>query len=84
MMAFRGASSPGPPTRAVALDPMRALGGPQTLRRSSLIAHSFTSSYAPGVPLRGIMKFNATFNNTVKHRSLELGWFEYHGWLELI
>ena len=83
-MAFRGASPPGPPTRAVAFDPMGALGGPQIRRRSSLIAHSFTSSYTPGVPLRGIMKLNATFNNIVKHRSLELGWFEYHGWFELI
>jgi hypothetical protein len=35
------------PTRALALDPMGGLGVPQTPRRSSLIAHSFTSSYAP-------------------------------------
>ena len=46
-LAFRGALPPGPPTRASALNPMGALGVPQTPRRSSLIAHSFTSSYAP-------------------------------------
>ena len=38
---------PGPPTRASALDPMGALGSPQTPRRSPLNTHSFTSSYAP-------------------------------------
>ena len=48
-LALRGASPPGPPTRASALNPMGALGVPQTPRRSSLIAHSFTSSYAPEI-----------------------------------
>ena len=43
-----GASPPDPSTRASAVDPMGALGIPQTPRRSSLIAHSLTSSYAPG------------------------------------
>ena len=41
-----GLRPPGPPTRASALDPMGALGVPQTPRRSSLIAHSFSSSYS--------------------------------------
>ena len=48
-LALRGASPPGPPTRASALNPMGALGAPQTPRGSSLIAHSFTSSYAPDI-----------------------------------
>jgi hypothetical protein len=31
-----------------------------------------------------VIKYNNTNWNTVKLRSLELGWVKYHGWLELI
>jgi hypothetical protein len=42
-LALRGASPPW----STYLDPMVVFGVPQTPRRRSLIAHSFTSSYAP-------------------------------------
>ena len=45
------ARSAGLPGVFLPLDPMGALGIPQTPRRSSLIAHSFTSSYAPDRPI---------------------------------
>ena len=52
------ARNAGLPGGFAPLDPIWAFGSPQTPRRSSLIAHSFTSSYAPDIGLNVVLISN--------------------------